>query len=246
LSDKTCTDCDEITVSVTVRNTGNMAGKEIVQLYIGSEETIYKEVKKLRGFKKVHLEVGEEKTVTFTLNRQDFAYYNRETKRFEVEELDYTIYIGASSLDIRMQDTITLKSKYAATKIPERDARDCCYKHIKQQKGTFTHESFRMILDASIKPIKPCQFTLNTPLSEIKQNRIGRKLYDKASAMLESRLPEDETSKRMFTMMFEMMPLRSLVFMSEGAFKLHQAHAIIHMMNKRYFKAAMSFIFKRD
>ncbi|MFW5865087.1 MAG: hypothetical protein ACOCUE_03390, partial [Candidatus Izemoplasmataceae bacterium] len=95
------------------------------------------------------------------------------------------------------------------------------------------------------KPIKPCEFTLNTPLSEIKVNKYGKKLYDKAFSMLKKRLPNDASSQRMFIEMFEMMPLRSLVFMSEGAFKLHMASAMVEWMNKHYFKAIHKFIFKR-
>ncbi|MHA1730089.1 MAG: beta-glucosidase family protein [Promethearchaeota archaeon] len=89
---------DKIFVSVDVENTGDMFGQEIVQLYVGFEDSeIDRPVKLLRGFKKVPIKKGESKAVKFTLKKDDLAYYNADKKSWEVENIAYKIYIGASS-----------------------------------------------------------------------------------------------------------------------------------------------------
>ena len=95
--------CDDVTVSVDITNTGKTAGKEIVELYvknyIGIENRPEKELKE---FAKIFLQPGETGTVTFTLNYRSFAYYNETAKDWFVESGLYHILIGASSRDIRL------------------------------------------------------------------------------------------------------------------------------------------------
>ena len=72
-SSKTITADGNIQVSLTVKNTGAVAGKEIVQLYIGDEKaSVPRPVKELKGFQKVELLPGEEKEVVFTITDNDF------------------------------------------------------------------------------------------------------------------------------------------------------------------------------
>ena len=70
-------DTDTMEVSVDVKNTGSMAGKEVVQLYVADKEsTVIRPIKELKGFEKVELAPGETKTVTFTLDKRAFAFYS--------------------------------------------------------------------------------------------------------------------------------------------------------------------------
>lgn len=100
-------DSDTVKVSVDITNTGNTAGKEIVQLYIknfiGMENRPEKE---LKDFAKVSLQPGETKTISFTLNYRSFAYFNETAKDWFVESGLYRILIGASSRDIRLDAPI--------------------------------------------------------------------------------------------------------------------------------------------
>ncbi|MBO5454852.1 MAG: glycoside hydrolase family 3 C-terminal domain-containing protein [Clostridia bacterium] len=99
-----------IKVSMKVKNVGDMAGKEIVQLYLGQvNPTVVKPVKELRGFEKVALEPGETKEVTFELNKKDFQYYNICLRDWHVESGTYEIIIGASSRDIRLKDEFKIE-----------------------------------------------------------------------------------------------------------------------------------------
>lgn len=94
-----------VEVSVEVSNTGKVAGKEIVQLYV---DGIKGEPKTLRDFAKVSLEPGETKTITFTLTPRDFAYWDIAMHDWKTDAGGYRILIGASSRDIRVTADIAL------------------------------------------------------------------------------------------------------------------------------------------
>ncbi len=97
----------ELTASVKVKNTGDVAGKEIVQLYIADTESIISKPKKeLKDFAKIHLEPGEEKKITFNLDNRSFAYYSLNFKDWFVEAGDYKVIMAASSTDIRLEETV--------------------------------------------------------------------------------------------------------------------------------------------
>lgn len=116
LDKKQMKDTETLTVSVDVTNTGKMTGKEVVQLYVGDREsTVIRPVKELRDFAKVELAPGETKTVTFTLEKRAFAYYDVQLHDWQVESGEFDILIGRSSRDIVLSDTVTVES---TVKIP--------------------------------------------------------------------------------------------------------------------------------
>ncbi|MED0935798.1 glycoside hydrolase family 3 C-terminal domain-containing protein [Bacillus mobilis] len=104
-------DTDTVSVRVNVKNIGSIAGKEIVQLYIKDvESSMIRPEKELKGFEKVELQPGEEKTVSFTLNKRSFAYYNVEWKDWHIETGDFEILVGKSSKEIVLHDSIFVQS----------------------------------------------------------------------------------------------------------------------------------------
>ncbi|MFB3162382.1 glycoside hydrolase family 3 C-terminal domain-containing protein [Neobacillus sp. 179-J 1A1 HS] len=111
ISQKEIQDTDTVTVSVNVKNTGDRAGKEIVQLYVKDVgSTVNRPEKELKGFEKVDLQPGEEKKVTFTLNKRAFAYYNVDLKDWHVETGEFEILVGKSSQEITVKDSIMVQS----------------------------------------------------------------------------------------------------------------------------------------
>ena len=105
------TDQDTVKVSVDVKNTGKMEGKEVVQLYVADKEsTVIRPAKELKGFEKVSLKPGETKTVEFELGMRAFAYWNTTLHDWHVETGDYDILIGKSSRDIVCRKTIHVDS----------------------------------------------------------------------------------------------------------------------------------------
>ncbi len=106
---KSFDDTDTVTVSVTVTNTGKVAGKEVVQLYVAPKTTeVIRPVRELKQFAKVELAPMERKTVTFTLSKRAFAYFNTEVNDWFVETGDYAIEIGKSSRDIVASEVVTV------------------------------------------------------------------------------------------------------------------------------------------
>ncbi|MEJ2598626.1 MAG: glycoside hydrolase family 3 C-terminal domain-containing protein [Anaerolineales bacterium] len=107
-------DEEGLTVSVDVTNTGNMAGKEVVQVYVHDRKSrLVRPYKELKGFAKVELQAGETKTVTIRLDFRSFAYYHPAYKQWVTEDGEFDILIGASSADIRFTQTVTLQSTLA-------------------------------------------------------------------------------------------------------------------------------------
>lgn len=96
-------------LSCRVKNTGGVAGDEVVQLYLRDEvSSVTTYVKVLRGFERIHLEPGEEKEVRFTLTPQDLGLWNRDN-RFVVEPGMFTVMVGSSSEDIRLKGQFEVK-----------------------------------------------------------------------------------------------------------------------------------------
>lgn len=104
-------DTDGLTVTVDVTNTGSVAGKEVVQVYVHDQRSaLVRPAKELKGFAKVELQPGEMKTVTIALDFRAFAYYHPGYGQWITEDGEFDILIGASSADIRCQQTVALQS----------------------------------------------------------------------------------------------------------------------------------------
>lgn len=96
-------------LSCKVKNTGKMAGDEVVQLYIRDEvSSVTTYVKVLRGFERIHLKPGEEKVIDFELTPQELGLWNKDN-HFVVEPGRFSVMIGSSSEDIRLQGHFLVK-----------------------------------------------------------------------------------------------------------------------------------------
>ena len=111
LSADSIMDTENLTATVQVKNTGSVAGKEVVQLYVADEESsVFRPVRELKGFEKVALAPGEEKTVHFTLDKRAFAYWNETIHDWHVETGFFQIQIGRSSRDIALSAKVSVES----------------------------------------------------------------------------------------------------------------------------------------
>ncbi len=89
------------TISVEVKNTGKIAGAEVIQIYIGDDEcSVERPPKELQGFEKVYLNPGEKKTVSITLDDSSFEFYSEKEKKFISESGSFTIWAGTSSREL--------------------------------------------------------------------------------------------------------------------------------------------------
>ena len=98
-----------VKLSCKVKNTGKVAGDEVVQLYLHDEmSSVTTYVKVLRGFERIHLEPGEEKVIDFVLTPQELGLWNKDN-HFVVEPGTFAVMVGSSSQDIKLQGKFEVK-----------------------------------------------------------------------------------------------------------------------------------------
>jgi len=109
LSDSKMNSMGKVTASVTVTNTGNFDGEEVVQFYIRDMvASISRPVKELKGFQKIMLKKGESKEVSFTISVNDLKFYNSHLK-YVAEPGDFKLFIGGNSRDVKERNFKLLK-----------------------------------------------------------------------------------------------------------------------------------------
>lgn len=95
-------------VAVTITNTGTVEGKETVQFYVGDDKAaVLRPKKELKYFEKISLKPGESRSVTYTMSDDDFKYYDEQKHQWVFEPGNFTIYVCASSADVRGKVTIS-------------------------------------------------------------------------------------------------------------------------------------------
>ena len=100
---------DTVIISFSVKNTGKTKGAEIAQLYVQDvQSSVPRPIKELKGFKKIEIEPGESAMIVLRLTKQDFSFWNPETKGWYAEKGAFVIHIGSSSKDIKLKKEIEL------------------------------------------------------------------------------------------------------------------------------------------
>ena len=180
-------DTDTMRVSVDVTNTGSVAGKEVVQLYVADREsTVIRPVKELRGFEKVELAPGETKTVEFILEQRAFAYYSVRIHDWHVETGEFDIMVGKSSQDIVLTKTVKVES---TVKLP------------------FVYTTDTTMGDVSKDP---------RALAIVQEVTKGGMFGDRPQEP-ESSVASEAISEEMNAAMFEYMPLRGMISFTGSA-----------------------------
>ena len=119
---------DEQGVSLTVTNTGSVAGTEIVQLYVAKKNSeLFRPARELKGFARVTLAPGEKQRITITLDDKAFRFWNVKSNRWEIEGGEYELLVGASVEDIRLCEKISVHGTATVHPYEDRDL-DCYYK----------------------------------------------------------------------------------------------------------------------
>jgi len=100
----------QITFSVKVKNTGSREGAEVVQLYISDlKSSLVRPIKELKGFEKIALKAGEEKTVTFTIDKTALSFFDDKKHDWVAEPGAFEAIVGASSTDIKSKVSFSLQ-----------------------------------------------------------------------------------------------------------------------------------------
>ena len=214
---------DEQGVSLTVTNTGSVAGTEIVQLYIAKKNSeLFRPAKELKGFARVTLAPGEKQRITITLDDKAFRFWNVKANRWEIEGGEYELLVGASVEDIRLCEKISVHG--TATVHPYEDVDLDCY-----YKGNVLHVSdadFEKLLGHPI-PNGKTKIDRNLTLGELNHARspLGWLVWLVLTILLDASY---KRGKPDLNILFQYnMPLRALAKMTNGAISMGMVDGIV-------------------
>lgn len=223
-------------VSVQVKNTGAVNGAEVVQLYVAPpQDGIFRPVKELKGFDRVELAPGEAKTVTFTLDERSFAIWSDGWK---IPEGTYTIQIGASCRDIRLEQSIVCAGE--SVRVPAWQS-ESWYETLS---GYPTREEWENLMGQPVamqEEPKKGQFNMDSTCMEMKDHSIVMKIQYKITERIVAngfggRKDLNDPSYRMMLTCATDCPMRSIVINSGGAMNDSIAQGLLHMANGNYGK----------
>ncbi len=241
LSSKNITDKDILTATVDVQNVGDMDGKEIIQLYVNDvESSVYTPYQQLKGFEKIFLKAGEKKRVTFSLDKRSFAFYNVNAGDWQVESGEFKIIIGASSRDIRLEDSVTVNSTDTAEIIPTSADSWYCAPDANKE---ITKEEFLAMAGLNIKEdyriAKKGEFTEDDSFEDMANTsglaRFALKIA-KPAIRMSMKAQKDDPNYLMIYEVMKTSPMRALAFSSQGMFNMKMVDGVVTIMNGKFFK----------
>ena len=214
---------DEQGGSLTVTNTGSVAGTEIVQLYIAKKNSeLFRPAKELKGFARVTLAPGEKQRITIMLDDKAFRFWNVKANRWEIEGGEYELLVGASVEDIRLCEKISVHGTATVHPYEDRDL-DCYYK------GDVLHVSdadFEKLLGHPI-PKGKTKIDRNLTLGELNHARspLGWLVWLVLTILLDVSY---KRGKPDLNILFQYnMPLRALAKMTNGAISMGMVDGIV-------------------
>ena len=214
---------DEQGVSLTVTNTGSVAGTEIVQLYVAKKNSeLFRPAKELKGFARVTLAPGEKQRITIMLDDKAFRFWNVKANRWEIEGGEYELLVGASVEDIRLCEKISVHGTAAVHPYEDRDL-DCYYK------GNVLHVSdadFEKLLGHPI-PKGKTKIDRNLTLGELNHARspLGWLVWLVLTILLDVSYKRGKSD---LNVLFQYnMPLRALAKMTNGAISMGMVDGIV-------------------
>ena len=214
---------DEQGVSLTVTNTGSVAGTEIVQLYVVKKiSELFRPAKELKGFARVTLAPGEKQRITITLDDKAFRFWNVKANRWEIEGGEYELLVGASVEDIRLCEKISVHG--TATVHPYEDVDLDCY--YKGNVLSVSDADFEKLLGHPI-PNGKTKIDRNLTLGELNHARspLGWLVWLVLTILLDVSY---KRGKPDLNILFQYnMPLRALAKMTNGAISMGMVDGIV-------------------
>ena len=214
---------DEQGVSLTVTNTGSVAGTEIVQLYVAKKNSeLFRPAKELKGFARVTLAPGEKQRITIMLDDKAFRFWNVKANRWEIEGGEYELLVGASVEDIRLCEKISVHG--TATVHPYEDVDLDCY--YKGNVLSVSDADFEKLLGHPI-PDSKTKIDRNLTLGELNHARspLGWLVWLVLTILLDVSY---KRGKPDLNILFQYnMPLRALAKMTNGAISMGMVDGIV-------------------
>ena len=225
---------NEDTVKAKIKNTGGCAGAEAVQLYIGQNNAaFFRPAKELKGFVRVFLLPGEEKEITFKLDKRSFAVWH---DGWTVPDGTYGIMLGASSSDIRLRTELYIKGEDIKTP-PELSG--TFYETLK---GCPSHEEWETLTGKAIKAEaerKKGEFDMDSSCLEMKPYSFVMKIQYALTKLLTAKITgtkKGETAHKMMVTSALDSPMRAIVIHSAGKIKEKTVKGLLDMANGHFFR----------
>ena len=223
LKKKNLTKGEGAKVTFTIKNTGDVAGSEIAQVYVAKPESkIFRAPKELKGFVKIHLEPGEEKKVSVELDDRAFAFWNTATEDWCVESGEYKILVGASSRDIRLEAAAKMKSEDDETIV---DLRESAGVYFDGDPARAREDDFKVIYGGEFK-LAPeiTSDSLNNSIERSKAKGLAKFIYNTVDLAMK---PKGGVGSSMITNTIMQTPIRNYVSMSNGLFTEDMADGLL-------------------
>ena len=225
---------EEDGIKLTISNTGNRDGSEVVQMYVGLPNAIvFRPEKELKGFAKVYLKAGESKRIKIPFDDKTFRYWNIKTEQWEIETGTYQIMIGASVADIRLTGTIertgnTVGYPYNPAKMPY------YYTGIIQK---ISDEEFRELLGHEIPDGKwTGEIGINDAICQMYYAKSGlaRLIYRVLTNM--KKKSELQGKPDLNILFIYNMPFRGIAKMTGGAVSMEMVYGMVDIVNGHMLK----------
>lgn len=223
LKKKNLTKGEGAKVTFTIKNTGDVAGSEIAQVYVAKPESkTFRAPKELKGFVKIHLDPGEEKKVSVELDDRAFAFWNTATEDWCVESGEYKILVGASSRDIRLEAAAKMKSEDDETIV---DLRESAGVYFDGDPARAREDDFKVIYGGEFK-LAPeiTSDSLNNSIERSKDKGLAKFIYNTVDLAMK---PKGGVGSSMITNTIMQTPIRNYVSMSNGLFTEDMADGLL-------------------
>ncbi len=225
---------DDAGAELTVSNTGDRDGAEVVQMYVGLPNAIvFRPEKELKGFAKVFLKAGESRKVKIPFDDKTFRYWNVKTESWEVETGTYNVMIGSSVADIRLVGTIERTGSNIG--MPYNPALLPYYYTGLVQK--ISDEEYETLLGHKIPSGEwSGQLGVNDAICQMyyAKSRLARFVY---KVLTDKKKKSEQTGKPDLNVLFIYnMPLRAIAKMTNGMVGMDMVHGMVEIVNGEFFR----------
>jgi beta-glucosidase len=231
-------DTDTLRLRCRVRNTGPVAGAEVVQVYVRDvESTVLRPFKELKAFARLELGPGEEKEALFELDRRAFAYWDCGLGDWNVESGSFEVMVGASSRDIRGRATVHVDSSRPDHRPKDLRALLPSYSNPPPRAAAFrpSDAEFAALLGRNPPPkAKPrgAAFDMSSTIADVRITILGRLLFRLVLWVAQATAAGgDAASRSMVKEMVLDMPLRNITALSGGKPSFRTVRFLLGLMN---------------
>ena len=231
---------ETLTLRLTVKNIGEVAGQDVVQVYVSPQSsTAFRPELELKGFEKVALQPGEAKEVMIDLPPRAFAFFNTGLQDWQVEAGAYEICVGASSRDIRLRKMVAIRQTTPEAPIPERDQL-AAYVNFPAD-ASVSRIEFKALLGRSLSSNvyqKGEPFDINTPIADMQRSFVARQMGKMMRKQAEGLIDDDPDSPngQMIRTAMSEAPLRTLLMLGGDQLNRGMVDGLLLMINRRFFK----------